>query len=731
MEKVTIALLTPAVKCFRHYGWALAMQVVLIAAMSLGAAAETLVKPESTTSIEICPSCTAVHVLLVPDNKSKIKLDEDPKVEAVYFNGTAPRKATKFSSKWTGKPFPRVIAIILDEDEMKQSGTYDLYLNLQPDSDPGAGRLKIQLTRPAASLEAIPKLIIDRTYWFIAWSSDSHPDLRVTEVSKKSIIMISGIRPVSNSVIGTKPIGGTLGFAQMQPEIKPGDQATLDYTLKGNFELGIATGTMKIDAPQLASPVPFDFEVRSRVHWIWIGITIIVALFISWLLKVKLQKTIELDQAKLDAKKLVERIAREAEHHADPHFALAYQPQLEQLRNAMNGISASDINTFKLELDKKWQKALQDFEKKHQDANDALDKLHDITQYDWLGLVPPDIDNTIKEARTAHDKVLQLIERDDLSAAQNKLKNTIFKLGSDIKKSARSWQICEQKIIKTIQEQPLGIPAAISAELAKSTTDVLASVHKVDENTKLDTLEQIKLTLDDLKSERAAVKGFFDWLSLAIQMILEKATEQIPMPPPTAWNVAIFDEVRSRGEKFTTFLKTMVDKPNGPELSAQLKKVHQDWTDALQNQFTQPNGLVKMQLDARDYVQATAVAVQQKTEVGAAAATPPQLAGPAFIAPPFYRDTAGAGPPIYAIHTRYHTFATPAPVVPTSVTLEKKLKMDKGIQSFILGILLVVAGYGLQLNTFVGTFTDFSTLFFWAFALDLTVDQVRVLTKKT
>ena len=49
---------------------------------------------------------------------------------------------------------------------------------------------------------------------------------------------------------------------------------------------------------------------------------------------------------------------------------------------------------------------------------------------------------------------------------------------------------------------------------------------------------------------------------------------------------------------------------------------------------------------------------------------------------------------------------------------------------FTGAILLVVAGYGLQLSTFVGTFTDFSTLFFWAFALDLTVDQIGKVAKK-
>ena len=45
-----------------------------------------------------------------------------------------------------------------------------------------------------------------------------------------------------------------------------------------------------------------------------------------------------------------------------------------------------------------------------------------------------------------------------------------------------------------------------------------------------------------------------------------------------------------------------------------------------------------------------------------------------------------------------------------------KVKSNKGIQFLMNVALLIVAGYGLQLKTFVETFTDFSTLFFWAFA---------------
>jgi hypothetical protein len=694
------------------------------------AATDTVVKPETATPIEICASCVEVRLPLIPDDKSKIKIDEAPEVELVFL-GAAPKDADKFSSKWIGQPFPRAIEITLDPSETKQAGTYDLYLNLQPHSDPGAGRLKIQLIRPAATIEAIPKLIINRTFWFIGYSSDSHPDLRVTETSKKSGVTISSVRQLSNSSIGTTPIGGTLDFVlDRHPEIKPGEQANIDYRLKNDFELGTATGTMRIDALQLANPVSFDFEVRSRVHWIYIGITIAVGLFISYLVKVKLQQRIEFDQAHLDAQRLVERITQEEGRHADPAFAAVYRNELDTLRQAMDADSAADINTAKLALDTAWHAALQAFAKKHQDQLDSLNKLRDVTNYDWL--VPPEVARAVVDARTAQVEVAQLIDRDDLAAAENRRRAIIQLLGDQIQAAALNWQNNEQQILTVLLAGHPGISAANTAALTKPATDLLSTLRKVDGNTPLATPEQIQQTLSDLKFERSSAQQFFQWLSNTIQMERAEAQAQIPDPPPAVWNADTFAGALAAETTCTTFLRTLTDDPKVAELPRQLNAVHQAWTNALQNQFAAPpNALVQAQLDARNYVQATRIAFQQRSAPPGAAAALAMSPGPGFVPPEFQRDTAGAAAlPVYAIHTLFQTIATPSPAVSTTVTDATTLRKEKRLQSLVIGFLLIVAGYGLQLSTFVGTFTDFSTLFFWAFALDLTVDQIGKLAKK-
>jgi hypothetical protein len=468
------------------------------------------------------------------------------------------------------------------------------------------------------------------------------------------------------------------------------------------------------------------------VHWIYIGLTIAVGLIFSYLLKVRLQQSIEFNQAHLDAQKLIETINREADRHVDPTFLAAYHDELETLTTAMNGDSATDINNAKVALDTCWHGALQALLKKHQDQLDALDKLRDITNYDWL--VPPTVTQAIRRARVAQADVAQAIERDDLTKADVGRQQIILDLGNEIRAAAMAWQTSIQQIITALQAGPHGISAGISTALATPAKDLLASLTKVNATIALATPEQIQQALSDIKFERASVQQFFDWLSNAIEMERATAETQIPNPPPATWNAATFAVAPTAVAAFTTFLATLVDDPDAAALPAELAAVHQAWTNALQGQFPAPNALVQAQLDARDYVQATNVAVQHKIagRAAAVAALAGHAAGAAFTAPAFHGNAAmAAAAPFYAIRTRFQTVATHPPAVRTTVTDAARLKREKLTQSVLVGFLLIVAGYGLQLGTFVGTFTDFSTLFFWAFALDLTVDQVGKAVKKT
>ena len=257
---------------------------------------------------------------------------------------------------------------------------------------------------------------------------------------------------------------------------------------------------MKIDAPQLASPASFEFEIRSRVHWIWIGVTFFVALIFSWLLKVILKHRIKLGEAKLDAQKLIDRITWEAKERPYSVFNDAYNDEHRKLKKAMKGDSAKDIDDAKLALDKKWKEELENAEKRHQDEQNTLNKVLEITNYS--GPVLPDMVKAIEEARREVHEVEEMLKLCNLPKAGEKRDEIIKVLSKAIKGSAETWRNQIQNIIKMIQTGQPGIPSSdtISTWLAQSAAILLVSLQNEDMTSNFEAIEDLPPTLGEFKN---------------------------------------------------------------------------------------------------------------------------------------------------------------------------------------------------------------------------------------
>ncbi|HEV8483676.1 MAG TPA: hypothetical protein VGV87_09020, partial [Blastocatellia bacterium] len=520
---------------------------------------EALVSLEETAPAELCPSCKSLNFLVKP-GKQTIHLTEAPKVESVLLGGE--RKSVQgFTAQWVGEQKPREIKITLDTKELVLSGTYDIYLNLQPKSNAEAPRLKLQIFHPAPKIAPIPKLILDRTYYFIGISADSNPEVFLDEISQKSNLSNLKINKVGNASIGALPIGGSLQILNPPQEMTAGQREKINYRIANNFDLGTASGTMKIQSAEVIDPLgTFDFEVRSHVHWLYIGLTIAIGLFCSYFLKVHLQQRLELDQARLDARRLLDRIAAEELLHADTVFTNAYRTQLNLLNTALNGTNPTDINNAKTALDTAWRTALQDLTKRHQDQLDALDKLGDITKLDWP--VPPTVSAPIVAARAALVQVVTLIERDDLAQAQTQRQQAVLDLGADVLHAALAWQNAVIQIVDNLQHNPNGISKSTSEALAKPAQDLVVSLTKISANTSMATPEQIQQSLSDIRLERLLVRQFVDWLVRTIKTEMSTAESLIEMANLSGWNAAKFAMLPNAVDAFIVFLDSTVDNPD-------------------------------------------------------------------------------------------------------------------------------------------------------------------------
>src|SRR5262249_39644486 len=156
--------------------------------------------------------------------------------DGVYLGGQQ-KDPSRFSASWFHKTAPFAIDVTVDPDQLQQAGTYDVFVEGQPGT-----RLKRQLLHPAPKLQTVPKVIIDRTYWFFGESWSTHPKLSLHESSNKSNLTLSGIKPSGNSVLNAMPIGGTLNVAAEGKTIPPGGDLDLDYDVANDFGVGTATG---------------------------------------------------------------------------------------------------------------------------------------------------------------------------------------------------------------------------------------------------------------------------------------------------------------------------------------------------------------------------------------------------------------------------------------------------------------------------------------------------------
>jgi hypothetical protein len=689
---------------------------------------DKLLVPEDTSPIQLCPDCTTIKVLLKP-GKSKIDLKEQPQIAGVFLSG-AKKETQIFKVKWIGEKRPEALEITLDLASVARSGTYDLYIDLQPQSNPTAERLHLQMIHPEPKLNTVPKLLIDRTYNFFGWESDTHPRLILVESSNLSNLTKVNINQNMNTVLGAKLVGGTVHVTDPKTQVDAGMPAEFAYEVINDFPLGTATGALTIRAAETSGPVGnIDFEVRSRLHPAYIAVTILIGLVLSYFLKVRLQQQVELDQAKLDARKLFERVVQEEGKHLDPEFRRQYADAKGNLERALQADDAGDINTKKTSLDTAWRDALQKLATRHQEQESNLTKATDTFSVPWF--VPKSIREAVEKANHDLASAQTSLDADDLPEVKRQLTRVLGDLGNAIRTNAIGWQVSVSQILDELLKTPLGVSKAIGEKLAKPVDDVRGMLNKISAATELSTTEQLHQALVDLRTERTAAAQFFDWLRLAVSTEVSAVDTAAKPLGASKWNTVAFGGLEAAERDLEGTLSAAPDTPSWEDLAARLGGLHDAWVQALQKQL--PTSLLGVDdlLKARDYKAAAEAVLQQlkknnKMLGPSEALTPLPIQIPGFT---LAMATVGTSP-AYFLRAHLQTLFRTDPVTATSVTEANKLKLDKLWQSVIVGLIITVFGYGTQLGTFVGTFTELSTLFFWAFGLDLTVDTLRTVVGK-
>ena len=704
-----------------------------------------------TATFELCAECPPpqIHVLVKTADKVTIDPKDDPSVEQVLMAGQRDDGLrTAFRAQWqvdaNGRPRAIDITYAGRDHPVLMAGSYDLYLDVQPTANPPAPWLKITITRSAPKLSVYPKVIVERTWRAPYYAVQEKSPQVLDETSKKSGATGIAIRIAAPAVHGTEPSTGSLAFSNLPENLRPGGRTRgLDYKLTGHFSLGTTTGTMKIVANETPEALAtFDFEVHNKVSALYLVLILVIGLACSSWFKVKLQQEIEWDQAYLDASALLDRVSAEEARHADSAFRNDYKQQRDALDAAMKDKDAIKVNTAKLALDEAWKKALDALAKRRQPEVEAYERLDESLRSVARLDLPKDQMAVITKAREGYASAKDWLDNDDFVKVRQASEATIKAVSESLSKYAADWKPNIKQTIGTLAKTPVGLSAQLVKDCVDHSASVTAVLEKIDEKAVITTPDQLKEAALNLHAARKTAAQFFSDLAINHQIEGLNADGQIRRAKAAAWKPQPFEAVRSSSRELESLLGGLAESPDPAGLAMRLNALHQAWSDALAAQFNPPDEEVQTLVESTRYGDALTLTLRKlrpRVEKPAEETSKVRTVGKRRLEPDEIEQAPTlfswreffAPPELTVLHIESRSVPSFPPALPTKVTVARQLWRNKLLQTLGVAVFAGLGGYGLFSSNWVGTFADFSAAFFWAFGLDLTLDAVMKVVKRS
>lgn len=720
--------------------WALlaGMLCLLMPTLALG---EVGVLVENTSPILLGPTTKQVRILVRMIGEAVPDVKTTPVVEAVV-RGSASKSPAKFQAQWSGVQTPSAFDLTLDESQIIESGIYDVYLQVPVitgnDKHIALVRTKIQVQKAAPKIGAISKIVINRTRYF-CWSEEA-PSLTIQEVGKASNLTITAIHQLGQPAVGSDTRDGTVVFTPPTAQIVAGGLAEMKLQTCGSFPLGQSTVSARIDAAETTeSAATVDFVINSKWHWMWIVPPVLLGLILSYIIKVILQSRIEVSEARVAALDLIDEVEAWEARHRDANFRASYATELQSLKSAVQRARGSAINEATKKLSDLWRASLLDLSKRKQAAQEDLAKLIQLTDFPWA--VPPQMQSALAVLGSDIKQAATALNLDDVTMFESARARALAKFAQAVSEAVTKWQTGAKQFLDDLAIGPQGLSAAIKASIAKSAQDAAAIMKPISPADSLDSAQKISDVLTAARGERSTFRQVLENFRIAIDWELAQLRHLIAQFPveviPTA-----FDSVFEKSTQMKGFLSTATDGVDLVSFRNLSMETGESWDQALKAAFGKLDQRIETLAKNGEYLQAVAAAIQLATPVAQAeilddaAPKPHDTAHISYVLiPPLPGVTLPQDLPLVTANSPLHpTFfqveSLPHPVPLRKATAVKTLMWQKASQSLLVALLVLIGAVATQIGTFVGSVSDFSTLIFWAFGLDLTFDAIQKIGRK-
>jgi hypothetical protein len=725
--------------------------VVFAFLMSLTAAAfdQNLVTLEGGAVAQVCASCSTrqVRFPVTPVGKFTIKkagkeLEQPEVIDAAFLAVHIATPPKFFHAHWDlAHDVP--VAIVIDIDsQINRPGTYDLLLALQPTSDPRGPRLKLQVTQPAAKLEVPDKIVVRRVLWFPAffpavedkmavWVRESTglANLDRVQVFNQSstangvpvsgeLQVLNAAQPNCGSGAGSNAQSGTNWFT-----LPAGCQTTLNYSLTGSFPIGSVTGSLRFIAPELSDPVNLNYEVKSGLAWCYVPLAILLGLWISYQIKIKLQTAIALGEARVQAGTLRAKVQADLDRYKDSKFHEDLSDAFNELTNAYGSDDTTRITNATTALDAKWREALQHWDERNKQAEQALNDIATLTASPWT--VPSLMRKLIDETRQKAAGIREVLNAKDAGNALNEANKLESDFGVKLRTQAVDWQQHMLATFRNLANAHAGVPAPVVEQFKQELQVNAPDLNRIKPDSPVTPVAAALGLLNDLSSEYSSAEGLAgqfadrlrqEWSEVEKQL----ATAKIPHPEEVS-------KLQKLLERLEEDLRRAANDPSAwlTKLQGQLDELQVAWRNAFVKQLAQTSQELSDAITAQQFVTAAAlVASAVRTASGEQFLRKSSAVAAANVAWPQWQPPSGPSQ-VTIVRSTTQTLTMPADLETAIALPADAVRRAKWMQSLLIGLVMFVWALGAYGQNWQGTWGELSTVFFAALGLDITLDAFQ------
>jgi hypothetical protein len=708
--------------------------LLVVLALSTAACAQAEARPRGTLFHLIgtrtyTPYVNAAHVTLrLPlQVRADVSIrDIRPEIADVESPGRRePSLFDAFTVAMAGQPSrqARAPALLLTIKEPLAPGTYRVRFTLLSGHPARRQGMTIRVLLPAPQLAVPPTIYITRTIDSPIKVRNSGLVLRETSgharLAGLSVEQVQGPGGVDQLADG-KVIVPT------PKPVAPGTSAIANVSTEGDFPLGTSTGQLEIYSPQLGQAIPVTYQVQTRRWKLWLVVAIVLGVAFGFLTRVWLVQRIQRGKARVQAYGVLDQLAQERQRRTDPAFTASIDEARQMLERVLRAGTPEEITAAVKDAGDKLQDAHKKLEEDLGKARDQLVALQQVLA--TQGSLPNSVSAILDAQRNPFAAIQRQLEAGDAKGVSEAAEEMQSELDREVRRATEQWRTEVRPFLSTLQGEGPTVLGSANPGLMTSAADAASLVEGSAFTQQNASLESV---LSALATAVVAVTGAVNQLRPVVGTIAQtiRILESDALPGQRAR-----PELRANVQEFSSAMQS-ADPREASTLQAlerTLRSLSTQLTEMIKDKDKSNVSEIQSALDSGHFESAARVAVaDDRPGVDAAlaeAVTAPSALG---LEDPGMADAlARANTTVAAVNVVAERPWTVGPVLRAAdfsdspAVLQpqafKQLAMDQGILTALLGVVVVIVGYFLFTDNFVGTTSDLLTAFGWGYTADIT-----------